>query len=77
MQPSQIVILKQRTLKDEVGQADIVVCAVGKSELIKKSWLKDGAIVIDAGYNFVNGKTVGDVENPEGIASFILQYQAG
>ena len=68
---------KTKTLKDEVGQADIVVCAVGKSELIKKSWLKDGAIVIDAGYNFVNGKTVGDAENPEGIASFYTPVPGG
>lgn len=32
-------------------QADIVVAAVGKSKLIKKSWLNPGAVVIDVGIN--------------------------
>lgn len=42
-----------------VAQADIVVAAVGRPELIKGTWIKDGAIVIDAGYNPGN---IGDVE---------------
>jgi methylenetetrahydrofolate dehydrogenase (NADP+)/methenyltetrahydrofolate cyclohydrolase len=42
-----------------VAQADIVVAAVGRPELIKGHWIKDGAIVIDAGYNPGN---IGDVE---------------
>ena len=32
--------------------ADIVVGAVGKPEFIKGSWIKQGAVVIDAGYQF-------------------------
>jgi methylenetetrahydrofolate dehydrogenase (NADP+) / methenyltetrahydrofolate cyclohydrolase len=46
-------------LADQVAQADIVVAAVGKPELIKGDWIKPGAVVIDAGYNPGN---VGDVE---------------
>lgn len=42
-----------------LSQADIVVAAVGKPELIKGEWLKEGAVVLDAGYNPGN---VGDVE---------------
>jgi len=42
-----------------VAEADIVVAAVGRPELIKGSWIKAGAVVIDAGYNPGN---VGDVE---------------
>lgn len=42
-----------------VAQADIVVAAVGRPELVKGDWIKDGAVVIDAGYNPGN---VGDVE---------------
>lgn len=34
-----------------VSQADIVVGAVGQPELIKADWIKDGAVVIDAGYH--------------------------
>jgi methylenetetrahydrofolate dehydrogenase (NADP+) / methenyltetrahydrofolate cyclohydrolase len=42
-----------------VGDADIVVAAVGRPELIRGAWIKPGAVVIDAGYNPGN---VGDVE---------------
>ncbi len=68
---------KTKNLKEEVAQADIVVGAVGKPEFIKKNWLKKGAIVIDAGYNYVNSKTVGDIENPSGIASLYTPVPGG
>ncbi len=68
---------KTKKLKEEVGKADIVVCAVGKPELIKKNWFKEGAVVIDAGYNYVNGKSVGDAESPEGVASFYTPVPGG
>lgn len=42
-----------------IAEADIVVAAVGRPELIKGTWIKDGAIVVDAGYNPGN---IGDVE---------------
>jgi methylenetetrahydrofolate dehydrogenase (NADP+)/methenyltetrahydrofolate cyclohydrolase len=42
-----------------VQQADIVVGAVGKPEFIRGAWIRDGAVVIDAGYH-PNG--VGDIE---------------
>jgi len=47
-----------------VRRADIVVAALGKAELIKGNWIKEGAVVVDAGYNKVEGrdKDVGDVE---------------
>lgn len=48
-----------KNLPDILGQADIVVAAVGKPEFIKGKWLKDGVVVLDAGYNPGN---VGDVE---------------
>jgi methylenetetrahydrofolate dehydrogenase (NADP+)/methenyltetrahydrofolate cyclohydrolase len=53
---------KTEALPEIVKQADIVVGAVGKPEFIKGSWIKDGAIVIDAGYNPGN---VGDIELSE------------
>lgn len=46
-------------LEEMIKQADIIVAAVGKPEFIKGEWLKDGAVVLDAGYNPGN---VGDVE---------------
>jgi methylenetetrahydrofolate dehydrogenase (NADP+)/methenyltetrahydrofolate cyclohydrolase len=46
-------------LPDILRQADIVVAAVGKPNFINGEWLKDGAVVLDAGYNPGN---IGDVE---------------
>ena len=46
-----------------VIEGDIVVVAVGKPELVKGSWIKPGATVIDVGMNRLpDGKLVGDVE---------------
>lgn len=42
-----------------VAEADIVVAAVGRPELIRGAWINAGAVVMDAGYNPGN---VGDVE---------------
>ncbi|MGE6299353.1 bifunctional 5,10-methylenetetrahydrofolate dehydrogenase/5,10-methenyltetrahydrofolate cyclohydrolase [Guptibacillus hwajinpoensis] len=46
-------------LASHVRQADIVIAAVGKPEFIKGDWVKEGAVVLDAGYNKGN---IGDVE---------------
>ncbi|MBF0510954.1 MAG: bifunctional 5,10-methylenetetrahydrofolate dehydrogenase/5,10-methenyltetrahydrofolate cyclohydrolase [Candidatus Omnitrophica bacterium] len=43
-------------------QADVVIAAIGKPELVKGDWIKEGAVVIDVGINQVNGKLVGDVD---------------
>ena len=42
-----------------IKRADIVVGAVGKPEFIKAAWIKDGAVVVDAGYH---PPGVGDIE---------------
>lgn len=56
-----VTICHSRTqnLADHIKQADIIVGAVGKPEFIKGEWIKDGAVVVDAGYH--PGK-VGDIE---------------
>ncbi len=49
-------------LANHVAQADIVVAAVGRPELVKGEWIKTGAIVIDVGINrLADGRLVGDV----------------
>ena len=61
---------KTRDLKKVCQNADIVVAAVGRPEMVKGSWIKNGAVVIDVGINRieinVNGekknKLVGDVD---------------
>lgn len=56
-----VTICHSRTqnLPDFIRQADIVVGAVGKPQFIKAEWIKDGAVVVDAGYH---PGGVGDVE---------------
>ncbi len=48
-----VTICHSRTtnLPDLIKQADIIVGAVGKPLFIKSDWIKDGAVVIDAGYH--------------------------
>lgn len=53
---------KAGNLPKHVGNADILIVAAGSPELVKGEWIKEGAIVIDVGFNWVEGKTVGDVE---------------
>ncbi|MCU5784815.1 5,10-methenyltetrahydromethanopterin cyclohydrolase [Alcanivorax balearicus MACL04] len=50
---------RTRNLPELVKQADIVVGAVGKPEFIKADWIKDGAVVVDAGYH---PQKCGDIE---------------
>lgn len=61
-----VTIAHSRTvdLPSFVRQADIVVAAVGRPELVKGDWIKPGAVVIDAGYNRVEGRShdVGDCD---------------
>ncbi|MGE0612534.1 MAG: bifunctional methylenetetrahydrofolate dehydrogenase/methenyltetrahydrofolate cyclohydrolase FolD [Hyphomicrobiales bacterium] len=57
---------RTRDLPDVVGRADLLVAAVGKPEMIRGSWIKKGAAVIDVGINRVKGedgksRLVGDV----------------
>ena len=54
---------RTRDLAGEVGQADVLVAAIGRAELIKGAWIKPGATVIDVGMNRLpDGKLKGDVE---------------
>jgi len=51
-----------KKLQEHVGRAEILIVAVGRANLIKGDWVKEGAIVIDVGINRVDGKIIGDVE---------------
>jgi len=50
---------RTRGLPEIVGRADLVVGAVGKPGFIRGEWIKDGAVVVDAGYH---PGGVGDIE---------------
>lgn len=64
-----------------VGTADIVLAAVGRAEMVRGDWLKPGCIVIDAGYNKVDGRDtdVGDChfESCAAVASWITPVPGG
>lgn len=62
-------------------EADILVAAVGRPEMIRGEWIKPGAVVVDAGYNKVPGRThdVGDVEfeSAANVAGWITPVPGG
>lgn len=66
-----VTVCHSRTqhLPEIVQQADIVIAAIGKPNFVKGSWIKEGAVVIDVGTNYMPDSTkksgqklVGDVE---------------
>ncbi|MGE3675146.1 MAG: bifunctional 5,10-methylenetetrahydrofolate dehydrogenase/5,10-methenyltetrahydrofolate cyclohydrolase, partial [Polyangiaceae bacterium] len=61
-------------------EADILVAAVGRAKLVKKDWVKPGAVVIDVGMNRdENGKLCGDVDyaDVEDVAGAITPVPGG
>lgn len=70
---------KTENLPEIVRQGDIVVAACGCAKLVKKDWVKDGAVVIDVGINRIEGKLCGDVDFDEVCekASFITPVPGG
>lgn len=70
---------KRGMLEHHVRNAEILVVAVGKPDLIKGEWIKEGAIVIDAGINEVENGIVGDVEfeKAQERAAFITPIPGG
>ena len=81
-----IVHSKTRNIEELTRQADIIVAAVGRPLMVKKEWIKEGAIVIDVGINRVDHpdnpgetKLVGDVDFDEvlTVASAITPVPGG
>ena len=67
-----VTICHSRTkdLKEHIKNADIVVGAVGIARFIEANWIKDGAIIIDAGYH---PEQCGDIDL-DGCANRSLAY---
>jgi methylenetetrahydrofolate dehydrogenase (NADP+)/methenyltetrahydrofolate cyclohydrolase len=64
---------RTRDLPGECRRADIVVAAVGRPEMVRGDWIKEGATVIDVGINRIasesgKGKLVGDVAFDEAVS---------
>jgi len=63
---------RTKNIEETVRRADIVVAAVGRAEMVKGSWIKPGAVVIDVGINSKDDpsdkrgyRLVGDVDYEE------------
>lgn len=76
-----VTICHSRTkdLAAHCRNADILVVAVGRQEMISGDMIKPGAIVIDVGTNKVEGRLLGDVayEEAKEIAGFITPVPGG
>lgn len=71
---------KTKELKKELKDADIIVAAVGKTNIVTKDLVKDGVVIIDVGMNRNDeGKLCGDVdfENVKEKASYITPVPGG
>lgn len=77
---------KTKNLEEQCRNADIVVAAVGRARMVKRSWIKPGAVIIDCGINEIpdaskksGTRLVGDVDFDEcvKVASFITPVPGG
>ena len=55
---------KTKDLPEVTRRAQVLVVAVGRPHLVRKAWVRPGAVVVDVGVNRVEGKLLGDV-HPE------------
>ena len=76
-----VTVCHSRTtdLAGKVARADIVVVAAGRPGLVTGDMLKPGAVVVDVGFNVVDGRIVGDVdfESASRVASAITPVPGG
>ena len=77
---------RTRDRPDVVRQADILIAAIGKTQMVRGDWIKPGAAVIDVGINSIPDATkksghrlVGDVcfEEAREVAGFITPVPGG
>jgi methylenetetrahydrofolate dehydrogenase (NADP+) / methenyltetrahydrofolate cyclohydrolase len=72
---SELVVLDAtvKNLAAKLGDADIIVSGAGQADLFSANHLKEGAIVIDFGFNQRDGKITGDF-NPAGAEEKNIHY---
>ena len=70
---------RTRDLPAVLREADVVIVAIGRAEMVTGSMLKPGAVVVDVGINVVDDKLVGDVEfaSAAEVASAITPVPGG
>jgi len=83
-----VTICHSRTkdLKGKCAEADVLIAAVGRAEMVKGDWIKPGAAVIDVGTNRVDDdsvergyRLVGDVDYEEAleVAGYLTPVPGG
>jgi methylenetetrahydrofolate dehydrogenase (NADP+)/methenyltetrahydrofolate cyclohydrolase len=70
---------RTRDLPAVTARADILIAAVGRAEMVRRDWVKPGAVVIDVGMNRTEERLVGDVAFDEvaEVASAITPVPGG
>lgn len=70
---------KTQDLGGHTRRADLLIAAAGKAAMVTADMVRPGAIVIDVGVNYVDGKMVGDVqfETVKEVASFLTPVPGG
>jgi methylenetetrahydrofolate dehydrogenase (NADP+)/methenyltetrahydrofolate cyclohydrolase len=69
---------RTRDLQSHTREADILVAAAGKSNLISKDMVKPGAAVVDVSTNWVQGHQVGDLgPGVEDVAGWLTPNPGG
>jgi 5,10-methylene-tetrahydrofolate dehydrogenase/methenyl tetrahydrofolate cyclohydrolase len=77
---------RTRNIEEECREADVLIAAVGIPEMVKGSWIKPGAAVIDVGVNRVDDdsiekgyRLVGDVDYDEAkeVAGYLTPVPGG
>ena len=53
---------KTKSIEEILKRADVIIMAIGKAKFLKKEMIKNGAILIDVGINFEDGKICGDID---------------
>ncbi len=70
---------KTRDIAEHTKRADVLIVAVGRPRFVTGDMVKDGAVVIDVGMNYIDGRPVGDVafDEVEPKASMITPVPGG
>jgi len=70
---------KTRNLTEELQRADILISAIGKAHYITRDMVRPGAVVVDVGINYIDGRLAGDVdfEQVQQVASAITPVPGG
>ena len=68
---------KTKDLKKHTKDADMVITSVGKAEFIHQDMVKDDVILIDVGFNYVDGKICGDVSRDVETYQYLTPVPGG